>query len=66
MKMLNNFASLLVSVQQKVYRKDTLDELGTRQIFELKVYSHRVTRIKLEFNAKADFYIHKANEIYRD
>ena len=64
--MLNDFASLLVSVQQKVYRKDTLDELDTHQIFGLKVYSHRVTHIKLAFNTKADFYIHKANEIYRD
>ena len=64
--MLNDFASLLVSVQQKVYQKDALDELDTHQIFELKVYSHRVTRIKLAFNTKADFCIHKANEIYRD
>ena len=63
MTMLNDFASLLVSVQQKVYQKDTLDELDTHQIFELKVYS---TRIKLAFNTKADFCIHKANEIYRD
>ena len=66
MKMLNDFASLLVSVQQKSYKKNALDELDTHQKFGLKVYSHRVTRIKLAFNAKADFYIHKANEIYRD
>ena len=64
--MLNDFASLLVSVQQKVYRKDALDELDTHQILGLKVYSHRVARIKLALNAKADFYIHKANEIYPD
>ena len=56
----------LLVCSKKAYRKDALDELDTHQIFELKVYSHRVTRIKLAFNAKADFYIHKANEIYRD
>ena len=56
----------LLVCSKKVYRKDALDELDTHQIFGLKVYSHRVTRIKLAFNAKADFYIHKANEIYRD
>ena len=55
MKMLNDFASLLVSVQQKSYKKNALDELDTHQKFGLKVYSHRVTRIKLAFNLKLTF-----------